>query len=91
MDAGVRTLTVLKTFEPFGLTVEASDNGDGKPNEGVYKYVLFDSQLIRANEDIISASSNDCDHELFIRGKHLVWSSGCQVLKRYSAPSTIIM
>ncbi|GLJ11893.1 hypothetical protein SUGI_0179550 [Cryptomeria japonica] len=90
MGVGVRTLTVLKQFEPFGLNIEASDNGDGKPFDGEYKYSLFDSQLIRSNEDIISASCNDCDHELFIRGKHLVWSSSSQVLRRYSAPSTII-
>lgn len=69
MGVGMHTLTVLKQFEPFGLTIEASDNGDVKPFKREYKYSLFDSQLVRSNEDIISASCNDCDHELFIRGK----------------------
>lgn len=91
MGLRVHTVTVLKEFEPFGLTVEASDNGSNrKRNDGKYQYMLFDPQILRPRDDDSCLYADDCEHELFIRGKHLLWSSGPQVFKRFSAPSTII-
>ncbi|GFY82116.1 hypothetical protein Acr_02g0003560 [Actinidia rufa] len=72
MSVGVRNLTVLGEFKPFGLVAEALD---GKPSENFtdkYDYFLFDPEIARQRdeaEDPDSSSSADrSDHELFIRG-----------------------
>lgn len=66
MPPGARELTVLGEFRPFGLVAEALD---GKPLDDVadpYDYFLFDPRTI--GEDPDAATSNHCEHELFIRG-----------------------
>ena len=74
MSVGIRRLSVLGEFKPFGLISEALD---GKPSDTVadsYGYFLFDPEVARerdetdANDAPVSALSNRCDHELFIRG-----------------------
>ncbi|KAK2994888.1 hypothetical protein RJ640_002281 [Escallonia rubra] len=72
MSVGVRHLTVLGEFKPFGLVAEALD---GKPSDNVsdkYEYFLFDPEITRQRDEAdgfdTSASSSDRgDHELFIR------------------------
>lgn len=75
MSIGVRYLTVLGEFKPFGLIAEALD---GKPPDTVtdkYHYFLFDPEIARdrdaedeRDDKVASAVSNRGDHELFIRG-----------------------
>ena len=74
MSVGVRQLTLLGEFKPFGLIAEALD---GKPTDGVtdkYDYFLFDPEIARDRDEqdncdeAASALSNLGDHELFIRG-----------------------
>lgn len=73
MSIGVRNLTVLGEFKPFGLVAEALD---GKPSDNVtdkYDYFLFDPDVTRQRDeaedsDSPVASSDRSDHELFIRG-----------------------
>ena len=84
-------MTVLKEFEPFGLTVEAADNGrNTNRKDGKYQYMLFDPGIMRPQDDDSCLHIDDCEHELIIHGKHLIWSSGPQVFKKFSALSTII-
>lgn len=73
MSVGVRCLTVLGEFKPFGLIAEAVD---GKPADitDKYDYFLFDPEVARDRDDggncddAASALSNGGVHELFIRG-----------------------
>lgn len=76
MPIGVRHLTVLGEFKPFGLIAEALD---GKPTENVpdkYDYFLFNPEIARERDETddyagaepASPSSDRSDHELFIRG-----------------------
>ncbi|CAB4301392.1 unnamed protein product [Prunus armeniaca] len=92
---GVRHLTVLGEFKPFGLIAEAVD---GKPADNVtdkYDYFLFDPETVRERDETDEASasalSDRCDHELFIRGNRIIWSTGPRVFKRFTLPSPIIM
>ncbi|KAM7491903.1 hypothetical protein LguiA_034824 [Lonicera macranthoides] len=72
MSIGVRNLTVLGEFKPFGLVAEALD---GKPSDNVtdkYDYFLFDPDVTRQRDEVEDsdapvASSDRSDHELFIR------------------------
>ncbi|PIA32336.1 hypothetical protein AQUCO_04500142v1 [Aquilegia coerulea] len=94
MSVGVRELTVLSEFKPFGLIAEALD---GKPDENFtdkFNYFVFDPKITREREDYESPASdswNGSDHELFIRGNRIIWSSGLQVIKRFTLESPIIM
>ncbi|WOL06876.1 anaphase-promoting complex subunit 1 isoform X1 [Canna indica] len=103
MSIGVRELTVLSEFKPFGLV---SEELDGKSLEDVpeeHHYFLFHPDVARegdgpagpstADLDFSSPSPpyDDGDHEIFIRGNRIIWSTGCRVHKRYSSPKTIIM
>ncbi|TQD69455.1 hypothetical protein C1H46_045012 [Malus baccata] len=92
----VRRLTVLGEFKPFGLIAEALD---GKPADNVtdkYDYFLFDPETVREldetddNDSSASALSDRCDHELFIRGNRIIWSTGPRVFKRFTLPSPVI-
>jgi len=75
MPVGVRELTVLGEFKPFGLIAEALD---GKPTENIsdkYDYFLFDPDITKERDEIdgsdspvSSAPRGGCDHEIFIRG-----------------------
>lgn len=92
---GVRHLTVLGEFKPFGLIAEAVD---GKPADNVtdkYDYFLFDPETVRERDETDEASasalSDRCDHELFIRGNRIIWSTGPRVFKRFTLPSPVIM
>lgn len=74
-SGGVRELTVLTEFKPFGLTVEALDGGNQSDDD--YNYFLFDPQLAqqRGDSDELGDASTVCsersDHELFIRRNRL--------------------
>lgn len=74
MSVGVRQLTVLGEFKPFGLIAEALD---GKPLDNLpdkYDYFLFDPEIASERDssevrDAWGSSPTDrSDHELFIRG-----------------------
>lgn len=74
MSIGVRRLTVLGEFKPFGLIAEALD---GKPADDFtekYDYFLFDPEVARQRDEADdfdasgAALSDRSDHELFIRG-----------------------
>ncbi|XAR71917.1 hypothetical protein NMG60_11018371 [Bertholletia excelsa] len=95
MSLGVRHLTVLGEFKPFGLIAEALD---GKPSENVddkYDYFLFDPEHARqrdeAEDSEAASSTNRGDHELFIRRNRIIWTTGSRVYKRFSLPSQVIM
>ncbi|KAJ4825076.1 hypothetical protein Tsubulata_040463 [Turnera subulata] len=96
MPVGVRELTVLGEFKPFGLIAEALD---GKPPDTAtdkYDYFLFDPELVRDRDEIddsdpsTSPLSNRSDHELFIRGNKIIWSTGARVFKKFTLPSPVI-
>ncbi|XP_020578138.1 anaphase-promoting complex subunit 1 isoform X2 [Phalaenopsis equestris] len=99
MSIGVRQLTVLREFKPFGLTAEEQD---GKPAADVsekYAYFLFGSEVTRERDDLLPIDSDfsstgspfDCgDQELFIRGNRIIWSKGFEVHKRYSSSNNIV-
>ncbi|KAK7320591.1 hypothetical protein VNO77_30211 [Canavalia gladiata] len=96
MSIGVRRLTVLGEFKPFGLIAEALD---GKPPDTVtdkYDYFLFDPEIARDRDaedecdEVASALSNRGDHELFIRGNRIIWSTGARVFKRFTLRSPIV-
>ncbi|KAF2609946.1 hypothetical protein F2Q70_00007127 [Brassica cretica] len=70
MSPGVRRLTVLGKFKPFGLIAEATD--DGKPPDldvaDSYEYFLFDPHLTGQREDGDGNEANfsrQREHELF--------------------------
>lgn len=75
MPVGVRNLSVLGEFKPFGLIAEALD---GKPPDDLpdkYDYYLFGPELVRDRTEAdenggISdpETSGGSDNELFIRG-----------------------
>ncbi|KAJ7959635.1 anaphase-promoting complex subunit 1 [Quillaja saponaria] len=97
MSLGVRRLTVLGEFKPFGLIAEALD---GKPTDIVtdkYNYFLFDPEITRDRDeadgcdDAASALSNQGDHELFIRGNRIIWTTGSRVFKRFTLSSPVVM
>ncbi|CAL9156743.1 unnamed protein product [Musa hybrid cultivar] len=109
MSIGVRDLTVLGEFKPFGLV---SEELEGKPLETgpeEHQYFLFHADVARerdgpaaatlssaavsADLDFSSPSppSDDGDHEIFIRGSRITWSTGSRVHKRYNSPKTVIM
>nr|KYP73070.1 Anaphase-promoting complex subunit 1 [Cajanus cajan] len=96
MSIGVRCLTVLGEFKPFGLIAEALD---GKPPDTVtdkYDYFLFDPETARDRDaeddchEVASALSNHGDHELFIRANRIIWSTGARVFKRFTLQSDIV-
>ncbi|XP_050212163.1 anaphase-promoting complex subunit 1 isoform X2 [Mercurialis annua] len=95
----LRELTVLGEFKPYGLIAEALD---GKPDDtnvaaDKYDYFLFDPEIVRdqceLNDSDISESpfSDQCDHELFIRGNTITWSIGSRVFKRFTSPLPVKM
>ncbi|KAF7806554.1 myosin-6-like isoform X2 [Senna tora] len=97
MSVGVRCLTVLGEFKPFGLIAEALD---GKPSDIVtdkYDYFLFDPEVARDRDEednydeAASALCNQGDHELFIRGNRIIWSTGSRVFKRFTLRSPVVM
>ena len=68
MSPGVRTLTVLGKFKPFGLIAEATDSNPNVADS--YQYFLFDPDLTgqRDGDDGNEAKfSRQREHELFIR------------------------
>ncbi|KAL2526600.1 Anaphase-promoting complex subunit 1 [Abeliophyllum distichum] len=92
MPAGVRELTVLGEFKPFGLVAEALDGG--KPTDDDYHFFLFDLNVTKqrdeAADELEASSSNRSDHELFVRGNRIIWSIGSRVYKRFTLPSKVI-
>ncbi|CAN6805344.1 unnamed protein product [Brassica oleracea] len=95
MSPGVRRLTVLGKFKPFGLIAEATD--DGKPPDvdvpDSYEYFLFDPHLTGQRDDGDGNEANfsrQREHELFVRHNRIIWTSGSRVLKRFTLSSPII-
>ncbi|KAF2560548.1 hypothetical protein F2Q70_00014078 [Brassica cretica] len=91
MSPGVRTLTVLGKFKPFGLIAEATDSNPNVADS--YQYFLFDPDLTgqRDGDDGNEAKfSRQREHELFIRDNRIIWTSGSRVLKRFTLSSSII-
>ncbi|ERN05300.1 anaphase-promoting complex subunit 1 isoform X1 [Amborella trichopoda] len=93
---GVHTLTLLREFRPFGLTVEEADGETHENRPEDYQYSLFNPQITRdprflAENSVTSASCDQSDHEIFIRGNRLIWSAGSRVHKRYTSPTSIAM
>ncbi|KAG9443865.1 hypothetical protein H6P81_015205 [Aristolochia fimbriata] len=95
MPVPARPLKVLGEFKPFGLIAEALD---GKPDDNSnesYSYFLFDPQITRQRDDISvydSSEPGSCDrgdHELFIRGSRMIWSTGSRVHRRYISDGPI--
>lgn len=80
MPVGVRQLSVLGEFKPFGLIAEALDGKPSDTSTDDYDYFLFDQEIARQHEDSsdndasASALSDRRDHELFIRGNRLLFS-----------------
>lgn len=95
MPVGVRELSVLGEFKPFGLVAEALD---GKPSGNLdddYRYFLFGSEVTKQRDDAdkfddASPSGDGSDHELFIRGNRIIWTNGAQVCKRFTLPSKVV-
>ncbi|KAK4436500.1 Anaphase-promoting complex subunit [Sesamum alatum] len=93
-SGGVRELTVLTEFKPFGLTAEAADGGNSSDDD--CHYFLFDPQVSKQRDeadeldDASPLSSKRSDHELFIRGNRIIWSTGLRVYKRFTLPSKVI-
>nr|VDC78379.1 unnamed protein product [Brassica rapa] len=94
MSPGVRSLTVLGKFKPFGLIAEATDC---KPPDvdvsDSYEYFLFDPHLTGQGNDGDGNEANfsrQREHELFIRHNRIIWTSGSRVLKRFTLSSPII-
>ncbi|XP_047093985.1 anaphase-promoting complex subunit 1 isoform X1 [Lolium rigidum] len=94
---GSRQLTVLREFRPHGLAAEEADGGgpEARPLQD-YDYFLFDPSLAASprpapEDEAASSSRADGDHELFIRGNQIIWSTGSRVHKRYTSPNTVIM
>ncbi|XP_021295540.1 anaphase-promoting complex subunit 1 [Herrania umbratica] len=96
MPVGVRQLTVLGEFKPFGLIAEALDGKPPYNSADNYDYLLFDPEIARQRDENLdndasaSALSDRRDHELFIRGNRIIWSVGSRVFKRFTLPSPVI-
>ncbi|KAL6503767.1 hypothetical protein OROGR_025690 [Orobanche gracilis] len=84
---GVRELTVLTEFKPFGLEAEAMDGGKHLDHD--YVYFLFDPHLAQQRDeaDELDDASPFCsersDHELFIRGNKYAGAGWAIYLKPY--------
>ncbi|KAL1559265.1 anaphase-promoting complex subunit 1-like [Salvia divinorum] len=89
---GVRELTVLAEFRPFGLTTEALDGGSPSgDDDGDYRYFLFDPQVAKQRDEAVEVEdASSSDHELFVRGNRIIWSAGSRVYKRFTLPSKVI-
>ncbi|XP_073016150.1 anaphase-promoting complex subunit 1 isoform X1 [Primulina eburnea] len=91
---GTRELTIIREFNPYGLSAEASDGC--KPSDDDHHYYLFDPQATKQLDDAeeleeASALTNDgSDHEIFIRGNRIIWSTGSRVYKRFMLPSKVM-
>ncbi|GAB2272646.1 hypothetical protein Dimus_007470 [Dionaea muscipula] len=99
MPVGVRELDVLGEFKPFGLVAEALD---GKPIDNVsdkYDYFLFDPQVAAERDESqkstppspSTSTGNGSEHELFIRGNRIIWTTGSRVHKRFTLNSSVVM
>lgn len=97
MAVRVCELTVLGEFKPFGLIAEALDGKPPDTDPDDYDYFLFDPEIARDRNEIDetdtcgSALRDRSDHELFIRGNKIIWSTGARVFKRFTLPSPVIM
>lgn len=95
---GIRHLTVLGEFKPFGLIAEALDGKAADEVTDEYEYFLFDPEVTRQREEAesddneaSSSLSDRSDHELFIRGNRIIWTTGSRVYKRFTLPGPVIM
>lgn len=72
---GVRHLTVLGEFKPFGLIAEALDGKSADEVTDEFHYFLFDPEVTRQRDEpdfeeneAESSLSDRSDHELLVRG-----------------------
>ncbi|CAM8913570.1 unnamed protein product [Rhodiola kirilowii] len=98
MSVGTRHLTVLGEFKPYGLIAEALDGKPSAAADDGYHYFLFDPDVARERDHddceygaSTSALAERSDHELFIRGNRITWSTGSRVFKRFTLPTPVIM
>lgn len=97
MAVRVCELTVLGEFKPFGLIAEALDGKPPDTDPDDYDYFLFDPEIARDRNEIDETDTcgsvlrDRSDHELFIRGNKIIWSTGARVFKRFTLPSPVIM
>ncbi|XP_042405084.1 anaphase-promoting complex subunit 1-like [Zingiber officinale] len=98
MSIGVRELSVLGEFKPFGLSVEDLDGKTLDDASSEHQYFLFHPEVAReghgtaSNLDFSSpCTPSEGDHEIFIRGNQIIWSSGPRVHKRYTSTKAVIM
>lgn len=102
MSTGVRRLNILGEFKPLGLIAESLEGKrvDDVPHE--YHYSLYAPEVAAerissaaaggGSDPLASSSPGDgCDHELFIRGNRLIWTTGLRVYKRFTLNSPITM
>ncbi|XP_030534487.1 anaphase-promoting complex subunit 1 isoform X4 [Rhodamnia argentea] len=89
MSPGVRHLNVLGEFKPFGLVAEALDGKPQDDSADKYDYFLFDSNVAREAGKSASTSGFG-DHEIFIRGNRIIWTTGSRVYKRFTVASPVI-
>ncbi|GMH15411.1 hypothetical protein Nepgr_017252 [Nepenthes gracilis] len=98
MSVGARPLNVIGEFKPFGLIAEALDDNPIDDVSDKYHYFLFDPELARERDEsdisnslAASMSSDGVEHEIFIRGNRIIWTTGLRVYKRFTLNSSAIM
>ncbi|CAI8595600.1 unnamed protein product [Vicia faba] len=78
------------------MSIEALDGKSAETVTENYEYFLFDPEIARDRDDedhcdeVASALNNRGDHELFIRGKRIIWSIDARVFKRFTMESSIV-
>ncbi|KAH0895291.1 hypothetical protein HID58_044859 [Brassica napus] len=90
MSPGVRTLTVLGKFKPFGLIAEATDSNPNVAES--YQYFLFDPDLTGQRDDDDGNEANfsrQREHELFIRdNRNMCWHN---LDKRFTSAQAVYL
>ncbi|CAL5189482.1 unnamed protein product [Lathyrus oleraceus] len=96
MSIGVRRLTLLGEFKRFRLIAESLDGKSAETVAENYEYFLFEPKIARDRDvedhcdEVASSLNTRGDHELFIRGKRIIWSIDARVFKRLTLQSSIV-